>query len=109
MAILSNSYYSYIPHVIRRGQRPVPVTSMNHVEVEAQLLQSLGYMIEANSIAEKSKDMTVNPLDAKYEELGMSEMTPLKPTSKEFKELEAYLHGTVGSTHNQAYKIQDIF
>lgn len=39
----------------------------------------------------------------------MREMTPLDVTTKEFQEIDAYLHKSVGNTHGVKYQVQDIF
>jgi poly [ADP-ribose] polymerase len=56
----------------------------------------------------KSKD-NIHVLDRQYQGLGMQEMTALKATSKEFKEIEVYLKQTQGATHGYSYKVEDIF
>lgn len=60
--------------------------------------------------ADKNKQQeAMNELDRRYQGLGMQEMTPLEPKSKEFKELEQYLVKSSGATHSINYKVQDIF
>jgi poly [ADP-ribose] polymerase 2/3/4 len=56
---------------------------------------------------QKHKDLHV--LDARYQGLGLKEMTPLNAASSEYKEIATYLTSSVGSTHHVAYAIQDVF
>jgi poly [ADP-ribose] polymerase 2/3/4 len=107
---LCATYYSYIPHVSPRHLQIPPIRSIETVKREADFLQSLGYMLEANSIVEAaSENLTENPIDAKYNGLGLVEMTPLNPASGEFTELSAYLKGSVGQSHGYKYTVEQIF
>jgi poly [ADP-ribose] polymerase len=68
----------------------------------------------AEDIIKEAKSKTgfqgdVHPIDRQYAGLGMSEMTPLDPESKEYHELESYLQGTRGATHSISYVVEDIF
>ena len=51
----------------------------------------------------------IHVLDARYEGLGMKEMTPLDTVSAEFDEISNYLNNSVGGTHHIKYKIQNVF
>lgn len=78
------------------------------------MLDTLSDMEVANSIMKvttgKNRDAaSVNLLDKRFADLGMDEMTPLKPASPEYKELSTYLVDSSGSTHGLKYRVQDIF
>lgn len=107
---LSNTYYSYIPHDFGRRRPPV-INAEELLKREIALLESLGDMQIADEIMKQAKtaDTSINPLDRQYNGLGLEEMTPLAKSSNEFKELEAYLLKSKGSTHYLDYQVQDIF
>ncbi|KAM3438624.1 hypothetical protein MY4824_003163 [Beauveria thailandica] len=112
---LSNTYYSLIPHDFGR-QRPPVISDERRLKREIDLLESLSDMkiatdlmkVDGNALAAAITD-PVHHLDRKFQGLNLDEMTPLKRTSKEYKTLEQYLCGTVGSTHNLSYQVVDIF
>lgn len=106
---LSNLFYSLIPHAFGRNRPPVIHTGPQ-LKREIELLDSLSDMKAAADIMKLDKDRAEkHPLDAKFEALGMEEMTVLDHKGKEFKQLEAYLQGSKGDTHHHTYKVQDIF
>ncbi|EGX89735.1 poly polymerase 2 ADP-ribosyltransferase 2 [Cordyceps militaris CM01] len=109
---LSNTYYSLIPHDFGR-QRPPVISDPRRLKREVELLESLSDMkIAADLMKADRKAAATDPvhhLDRKFQGLAMEEMTALKRTTKEFKTLEQYLCGTVGSTHNYNYQVVDIF
>ncbi|KAF2675014.1 PARP-domain-containing protein [Microthyrium microscopicum] len=111
---LTNRYYTLIPHAFGRRNPPL-LTSSDMVKRETELLDSLIDMKKTSEIMneeeEESQEATVaHPLDRQYQGLGMEEVTPLDPKTKEFKELAAYLIKTQGATHGALkYQIEDIF
>ncbi|OAA72364.1 poly polymerase 2 ADP-ribosyltransferase 2 [Cordyceps fumosorosea ARSEF 2679] len=109
---LSNTYYSLIPHDFGR-QRPPIISDERRLKREVELLESLSDMKIAADLMKADRKNTgsdpVHHLDRKFQGLNMEEMTPLKRTSKEFKTLEQYLCGTVGTTHALSYQVVDIF
>ncbi|TQV90589.1 poly polymerase (Poly[ADP-ribose] synthetase) [Cordyceps javanica] len=109
----SNTYYSLIPHDFGRHRPPI-ISDERRLKREVELLESLSDMKIAADLmkADRSAAAAADPvhhLDRKFQGLNMEEMTPLKRTTKEFKTLEQYLCGTVGSTHNLSYQVVDIF
>jgi poly [ADP-ribose] polymerase len=109
---LSNQYFSIIPHDFGRNRPPV-IGSEQMLKKEITLMESLGDMKEAAAImkAERSnkKRETVHEYDRQYEALSMKEMSPLSASTKEYKEIEAYLQGTKGATHSVKYEVESIF
>ncbi len=63
--------------------------------------------IMKSASVQKHKDIHV--LDARYQGLGMKEMTALAHTGSEYTEISNYLTKSVGTTHNTRYKVQDVF
>ncbi|KLT38345.1 PARP-domain-containing protein [Cutaneotrichosporon oleaginosum] len=107
--MLSNRFYSYIPHDFGRNRPPI-IASEALLKREIELLESLGDMKEAAAImkAERPKD-TMHAYDRQFNSLGMEEMTVLDKASKEFKELAAYLVDSKGATHHVNYQVEEIF
>lgn len=107
---LSNSYFSYIPHIFGRFGLPV-IRTQAMLKQEIELLESLSDMKDADAILkpEKKDAERLNILDRQFQGLGMEEMTPLEHTSSEFQELQSYLMDTRGATHNAKYQIDQIF
>ncbi|KAF2400610.1 poly-ribose polymerase [Trichodelitschia bisporula] len=109
---LTNAYYSTIPHDFGRS-RPRIIADADILKREIALLESLSDMKVAEEIMKEAKSKqagpVVNPLDRQFEGLGLSEMTPLDPTSQEFKELQDYLVHTRASTHALRYEVEEIF
>lgn len=108
--MLSNMYYSIIPHAFGRNRPPI-IRDNALLKKEIELLESLSDMKDAAEIMKVDRKATdnVHPLDKQFQSLGLNEMTPLDPTSTEFQYLSGYLNGTKGDTHNHSYKVQDIF
>ncbi|KAL9471041.1 hypothetical protein ACSS6W_008982 [Trichoderma asperelloides] len=108
--MLSNMYYSIIPHAFGRNRPPI-IRQNVLLKKEIELLESLSDMKDAAEIMKVDRKATdnVHPLDKQFQSLGLNEMTPLDPTSAEFQYLSGYLNGTKGETHNHSYKVQDIF
>jgi poly [ADP-ribose] polymerase len=71
-------------------------------------MQLANEIMKTAKSAPKDKER-VHVLDSQYNGLGMQEMTPLDDEGTEFKEIERCLNGSVGTTHNLSYKVQDIF
>lgn len=108
--LLSNRYYSLIPHAFGRN-RPTVINNNTLLKREIDLLESLSDMKEATDMLKASlkDDSHLNQLDRQFQTLGMEEMEALSPKSSEFTELADYLQKTKGSTHNVKYAVQDIF
>ncbi|GFP55646.1 poly [ADP-ribose] polymerase 2 [Trichoderma asperellum] len=108
--MLSNMYYSIIPHAFGRNRPPI-IRQNVLLKKEIELLESLSDMKDAAEIMKVDRKATdnVHPLDKQFQSLGLNEMTPLDPTSAEFQYLSGYLNGTKGETHHHSYKVQDIF
>ncbi|PTB78739.1 PARP-domain-containing protein [Trichoderma longibrachiatum ATCC 18648] len=109
--MLSNMYYSIIPHAFGRNRPPV-IRDNVMLKKEIELLESLSDMKDAADIMKmdrKSTDNNIHPLDKQFQSLGLNEMTVLDHASSEFEHLEAYLHGSRGETHGHSYKVQEIF
>lgn len=76
MEAISNSYYSYIPHVFGR-QRPPIISTDERLRREVTLLESLSDMEIANAImAGAENEIGMNALDRQFAGLGLQEMTP---------------------------------
>ncbi|PTB69376.1 PARP-domain-containing protein [Trichoderma citrinoviride] len=108
--MLSNMYYSIIPHAFGRNRPPV-IRDNVMLKKEIELLESLSDMKDAADIMKIDRKSTdsIHPLDKQFQSLGLNEMTVLDHASSEFEHLEAYLHGSRGETHGHSYKVQDIF
>ncbi|KAH2980727.1 hypothetical protein KXW58_002546 [Aspergillus fumigatus] len=106
---LSNRYFTTIPHVFGRNTPPI-LTKDHQIKTEVDLLEALTDMGVANGIMKNSRDAEMmNQLDRQYQGLGMQEMTPLNRSSAEFRELEAYLNNSRGSTHHLRFSVINIF
>ncbi|KAK1253249.1 hypothetical protein MKX07_001326 [Trichoderma sp. CBMAI-0711] len=108
--MLSNMYYSIIPHAFGRNRPPV-IRDNVMLKKEIELLESLSDMKDAADIMKLDRKSTdnIHPLDKQFQSLGLNEMTVLDHGSSEFEYLEAYLHGSRGETHGHNYKVQEIF
>lgn len=107
---LSNLFYSFIPHNFGRNRPPI-IRDQAMVKKEIELLDNLTDMKDATALmkANLSSRPTTHPLDTQYQGLGMEEMSPLDPSSKEFLLLQEYLVETRGHTHNANYRVDAIF
>ncbi len=105
---LSNLYYSTIPHAFGRNRPPV-IRTIEQLKREIELLESLTDLKEADMIIKEKGGDDVHPLDSRFKGLGMQEMTPLDPSSKEFSGISEYLIKSRGATHPIKYQVQDIF
>lgn len=95
----SNLYYSVIPHSFGRNRPPI-INSHDMLKREVEMLESLSDMKAAADILKtESPTAGIHPLDLRFRGLNLEEMTPLKPSSKEYKNLTAYLNKSTGSTH----------
>ncbi|RFU79882.1 hypothetical protein TARUN_2317 [Trichoderma arundinaceum] len=108
--MLSNLYYSIIPHAFGRNRPPV-IRDNALLKKEIELLESLSDMKDAAEIMKIDRKSTdnIHPLDKQFQSLGLNEMTVLDHGSSEFKYLSDYLHGSRGETHGHNYKVQEIF
>ncbi|KAH7321965.1 poly-ribose polymerase-like protein [Rhexocercosporidium sp. MPI-PUGE-AT-0058] len=108
--MLSNSYYSTIPHAFGMNRPPL-INNQDMLNREVELLDSLSDMKDtANLMKKEPKDAEkINALDRQFRGLGLNEMTPLKRESTEFTELKNYLVETKGATHNANYHVDQIF
>ncbi|KAJ5899994.1 hypothetical protein N7495_004738 [Penicillium taxi] len=105
---LSNRFFTIIPHVFGRNRPPV-LASHAQIKVEIEVLENLTDMELSNEIMKDSKKSGINHRDRQFQSLGMEEMTPLEHNSKEFIELENYLTGSRGTSHNLQYQVLEIF
>ncbi|RFU72947.1 poly polymerase polyadp-ribose synthetase [Trichoderma arundinaceum] len=108
--MLSNLYYSIIPHAFGRNRPPV-IRGKAALAKEIELLESLSDMKVAAEIMKidcKSTD-NIHPLDKQFQSLGLNEITVLDRDSEEFKCLSNYLHGSRGESHGHKYKVRQIF
>ncbi|KAM0248132.1 hypothetical protein ACHAQJ_009577 [Trichoderma viride] len=108
--MLSNMYYSIIPHAFGRNRPPI-IRDNALLKKEIELLESLSDMKEAAELMKIDRKATdnVHPLDKQFQSLGLNEMTVLDHESTEFEYLSDYLHGSKGQTHGHSYKVQEIF
>ncbi|KAH6611508.1 hypothetical protein Trco_001528 [Trichoderma cornu-damae] len=108
--MLSNLYYSIIPHDFGRNRPPV-IRDNVMLKKEIELLESLSDMKDAAEIMKIDRKSTDNthPLDKQFRSLGLEEMTVLDHNGSEFRHLSDYLHGSRGETHGHSYTVQDIF
>ena len=94
---LSSNYYTIIPHDFGR-QRPTPITDESKLQVELDLIDSLGNMQITNEILKETKSPrepqsnTTHPLDAQLASLGLKEVIPLDHESAEFMHLAGYFN-----------------
>lgn len=83
--MLSNRYFTTIPHVFGRNRPPV-LMSANQIKKEVDLLEALTDMDVANEIMTEALDTNndVNQLDQQFKGLGLKEMTQreLTPISR---------------------------
>jgi poly [ADP-ribose] polymerase len=107
--MLSNRFYSLIPHAFGRNRPPV-IASEAQLKAEIDLMDSLGDLKEAAAImkAERPKD-TVHQFDRQYAALGMEEMSALDHSTAEFKNIAQYLVESKGDTHQANYRVEEIF
>lgn len=107
---LSNLFYSLIPHYFGLN-RPSVINSYDLVKAEIELLETLVDLKDAADLMRPQIDELnrFHPLDRHFSGLGMKEMTPLDPSTQEFKRLETYLQTTRGCTHSVEYLVQNIF
>ncbi|OJD14581.1 hypothetical protein AJ78_05099 [Emergomyces pasteurianus Ep9510] len=108
--LLSNQYFTLIPHVFGRNRPPV-IGSLDLIKREVELLETLTDMEIANEIMKdaKASETGLHPLDVQFSGLGLEEMTPLSAATTEYKELEDYLVKSHGQTHRINYKLKHIF
>jgi len=112
---LSNLYFSLIPHDFGRNRAPI-ISTEQLLRNETELLESLSDMKLADEIMKSAKKgasdgerESLHHYDRQFNSLGMTEMTPLKHSTKEFKMLAAYLKESKGATHAMSYEIEEIF
>ncbi|PGH29060.1 poly [ADP-ribose] polymerase [[Emmonsia] crescens] len=108
--LLSNQYFTLIPHVFGRSRPPV-IGSLDLIKREVELLETLTDMEIANEIMKdaKASETGLHPLDVQFSGLGLQEMTPVSSATTEYKELEDYLVKSHGQTHHISYKLKHIF
>ncbi|KAI3572237.1 poly polymerase catalytic domain-containing protein [Fusarium oxysporum f. sp. albedinis] len=107
---LSNTYYSFIPHMFGRKQPPI-IRNDILLKKGIELLQSLSDMrvaAELMEIGRKTKD-SIHSLDRQFQGLGLEEMTRLDDKSSEFGHIMRYLSNSGGAAHKMTYNIKDIF
>ncbi|KAM7187105.1 poly-ribose polymerase [Rhypophila sp. PSN 637] len=108
--LLSNAFYSLIPHSFGRNRPPI-INTTPMLKTEVELLESLSDMKDAALIMklDKAGDDDIHPLDKQFQGLNLNEMDPLDPKSSEYSLLADYLMETRGATHGVNYKIEAIF
>ncbi|CAL1697247.1 unnamed protein product [Somion occarium] len=107
--LLTGRYYSIIPHVFPRTARPTVIDDINVLKKELDLVDALGDMevaskLIASSILTDESGAPINPIDAHFRSLRLTDMSPIDKGSKEFKGLNHYTHDTHGATHGH-YKV----
>lgn len=107
---LSNRYYTVIPHNFGRNVPPA-IETPQMLKKEIELVENLSDMVITNKLMKETKAVDdVHPLDKQFESLGLNEAIPLDKSSTEFKNLEAYVHKSQGSTHRlRDLKVDEIF
>ncbi|MBE3042800.1 hypothetical protein IMZ48_09555 [Candidatus Bathyarchaeota archaeon] len=96
-------YYSFIPHSFGRNRPPL-LNSIIMLKHEIGLLESLSDLKAAADILKSDVDTSgMHELDRQFHGLNLKEMTPLDPSSTEFKTLTAYLNKSTGATHRLEY------
>lgn len=106
---LSNTFYSYIPHNFGR-QRPPVINSHEMLKKEVDMLGSLTELKDTDDLLKAAKrSEAVHALDAKYNTLGMKEMSPIDRSTAEFTNISDYLVKTRGATHGVNYEVLDVF
>ncbi|EEA24474.1 hypothetical protein TMatcc_007576 [Talaromyces marneffei ATCC 18224] len=110
LEMLSNRYFTVIPHAFGRARPPV-ISHSSLLKKEVELLDNLTDMEIANQIFSDSltADSEMHFLDKQFEGLRLDEMTPLDHSSSEFGEISNYLIGAAGPTHHWNLKPHDIF
>lgn len=108
--MLSNQFYSLIPHDFGRNRPPI-INSEGLLKREVELMESLGDMKEAAAIMKASIPRDpVHKLDRHFAALNMHEMTPLGHDTAEFAEIATYLTGTKTKTHSVGkYQVEEVF
>ncbi|KAK7029695.1 hypothetical protein VNI00_014393 [Paramarasmius palmivorus] len=110
---LTNLYYSIIPHDFGRS-RPIVIDNSELLKRELDLVDALGEMEIASqlmsSIEEKEDAEPINPLDAQFRSLELTEMDVVSRNSQEFKTIEEYMRNTHGDTHGHIKaKLKNLF
>ncbi|KAL0576388.1 hypothetical protein V5O48_005609 [Marasmius crinis-equi] len=63
-----------------------------------------------DEIERKEAESPINPLDAQFQSLALTNMEPLSPNSKEFKTIEEYVRDSHGQTHGHIKgKVKHVF
>ncbi|KAJ7599453.1 PARP-domain-containing protein [Mycena floridula] len=109
-AILSGTYYTRIPHDFGRTKPPV-IRRLDQLKRELDLVDALGDMEIASKLMSSSMkdEHGLNPLDAHFKSLQLSDMQPIAASSTEFKVLEAYCRDTHGWSHRLPMSVQHAF
>ncbi|KAI9652272.1 MAG: hypothetical protein M1829_001802 [Trizodia sp. TS-e1964] len=109
--MLTNRYYTVIPHSFGRN-RPPHIGTDIRLKREIELLENLLDMTLVNEIMDiktKIGDQGLHPIDQQFAKLNLKEMTPLNKKTSEFQEIENYLMKSHGHTHQIKFNLQDIF
>jgi poly [ADP-ribose] polymerase len=104
-------YFSLIPHDFGY-KKPPTIATPKTLKKELDLLDSLSDMKIADDIMKSVKDAgiaNVNHLDRQFQNLNLTELTPLDSMSDEYNELKGYLTGTQGFIHAINYGKVEIF
>ncbi|KAF9652042.1 PARP-domain-containing protein [Thelephora ganbajun] len=110
---LTSRYYSIIPHAFGRS-RPPPITTLEVLKKELDLVDALGDMgvaskLIADSAPRDADGNVINPLDAQFRSLQLTGMIPIDRRSSEFANLQAYARDTHGVTHGFRAQIECAF
>ncbi|KAL0065642.1 hypothetical protein AAF712_007283 [Marasmius tenuissimus] len=110
---LTNLYYSIIPHSFGRN-RPIIINNSELLKNELDLVNTLTDMEIASElmqqIEEKEEQDPVNPLDAQFNSLDLTNMEALAPGGQEFKTIEEYVRDSQGHTHSHIKgRVQHVF
>ncbi|KAI0020253.1 PARP-domain-containing protein [Xylariomycetidae sp. FL0641] len=110
----TNKYYSTIPHAFGRD-RPPMIDNDDRLRREVAMLDTLTDMEVASTIMrnpgrDRARDAaSLHKLDAHFANLGLAELAPLAPASREYRELQRYLLDSNAAGHGRRYRLQDIF
>lgn len=108
---LSNRFYTTIPHNFGLN-RPPSINNLVILEEKVDLLDALNQIDNANTLMKQDTqfgDITINPLDRKYKQLGL-EMKVVEKNDEIWNVLSKYIHNTHAPTHtNYTLTLLDAF
>lgn len=68
--------------------------------ITGSILQEIAQEMVQSSIDKDAQGNPINPLDAQFKSLGLTDMAPVGRDSKEFAALDKYAQDTHGFTHS---------